>query len=356
MADTRTLSDYNRLNVNLNESQVDTVVPEHFKEQYPDLITFLKKYYEFMDDEGGIAHDLKNMFNARDAESTSDDLLNKLFEERSPGFSSDQFPSPRYAYKQLPVFYKTKGTNVSIDGYFRYFFQQDVEKVLPRNQTFIVGESRIGAESLKYIQDSYFYQIYSIQLKSSIPSTQWFDYYKTYLHPAGYALFAQTTFEPVVSLGATALTEIITDSDLLANSAAIISSDDQVTEFGLTSITTIDSDALRRFNVSSGFGIYQTAAEDSDVLNRTEYTGQYISIADILDPDSRRFSDSDNTDDIEYNMSDSSDITLDEDSGTLDTIGSIPGIRFSSGTETMDEAIFPFYNDSGLDSAIGPYV
>jgi hypothetical protein len=47
---------------------------------------------------------------------------------------------------------------------------------------------------------------------------------------------------------------------------------------------------------------------------------------------------------------------MDEDSGTFDTIGLIPGIRFSSTTETMDEGVFPFYNDSGLDSAIGPYV
>ena len=358
MTDSRTLSDNNRLNANLHESQVDTVIPEHFKEQYPTLVTFLEKYYEYMDREGGVTHELKNLFNIKDAETTPDEMLRLLFDERSPGFSSDQFPSPRFAYKQFASLYRTKGTNLSIDAYFRYFFQQDVEKILPRNQMFIVGESRVGAESLKFIQDSFFYQIYSIQLKSSVPQSQWFDYYKTYLHPAGYALFAATSFDTTVKFsgdeGITGLTEIITDSDL--SSVVTISSDDEVASIGLTSTTSINTTAQRRFSPSAGFDIYQTDAEDSDILNNATYNGQYVSIADILDPDSRRFSDTVDDSEIEYNMSDSSDITLDEDSGTFDTIGLIPGIKFSSTTETMDEGVFPFYNDSGLDSAIGPYV
>lgn len=356
MSNIKTLSDLNRLNVDLKESQVDTIVPEHFKEQYPKLVEFLKAYYEYIDGEDGIAHDLKNIFTARDPESTSEEFLSLLFQEKSPSFGVSKFPSPRFALKQLPSLYKIKGTNVSIDSYFRYFFQQDVEKILPRNDMFIVGQSRIGAESLKFIQDSYFYQIFSILIKSSIPATEWFDYYKTYLHPAGYAIFTETAFEPVVNMFGRPLTEIITDSDIAASSAFIIVSDGETEFTSLASVTAIDSDAQRRFAVSRGFDIYQTDAEDSDILNNATYNGQYVSIADILDPNSRRFSDSDNSVDISYNMSDSSGITMDEDSGTFDTIGFIPGIRFSSTTETMDEAVFPFYNDSGLDSAIGPYV
>jgi len=356
MSNIKTLTDLNRLNVDLKESQVDTIVPEHFKEQYPKLVEFLKAYYEYIDGEDGIAHDLKNIFNARDPESTSQEFLELLFQEKSPDFGANKFPSPRFAYKQLPSLYKIKGTNVSIDSYFRYFFQQDVEKILPRNQTFIVGESRIGAESLKFIQDSYFYQIFSILIKSSIPATEWFDYYKTFLHPAGYAIFTQTAFEPVVDAFATPLTEVITDSDIAASSATIVASDDEAVTASLTSITAIDSDVQRRFAVSRGFDIYQTDDEDSAILNNTFYNGQYVSIADLLNPDSRRFSDSDDKVEIRFNMSDSGDITLDEDSGTFDTISPIPGIRFSSTTQTMDASAFPFYNDSGLDSAIGPYV
>jgi hypothetical protein len=358
MSDTRTLSDLNRLNANLNESQVDTVIPEHFKEQYPNLVTFLKKYYEFMDNEGGITHNLKNIFTAKDAESTSSELLDLLFNERSPGFPKDQYIAPTFAYKQLPEVYKTKGTNISVDRYFRYFFQQEIEKNLPRNDMLIVGESKIGAESLKYIQDSYFYQVYSIQLKSGIPSTQWLDYYKSYLHPAGYALFTQTSFNTTVSLkddgsAINGLTEVTTDDDL---ALFIIASDDEVEFTSLSSTSVIDSSAQGRFAVSSEINIYQSFEEETATLNDSTYSSQYISIGDILNVNSRRFSDSDDSTEIEYNLSNVSDITLDEDSGSFDTVGFIPGIRFSSETETIDKDLFPFYNDSGLDSAIGPYV
>ena len=356
MSNIKTLSDLNRLNVDLKESQVDTIVPEHFKEQYPKLVEFLKAYYEYIDGEDGIAHDLKNIFTARDPESTSEEFLNLLFQEKSPSFGVSKFPSPRFALKQLPSLYKIKGTNVSIDSYFRYFFQQGVEKILPRNDMFIVGQSRIGAESLKFIQDSYFYQIFSILIKSSITATEWFDYYKTYLHPAGYAIFTETSFEPVVSMFGRPLTEIITDSDIAASVASIIVSDGETEFTGLTSVTAIDSDAQRRFAVSSEINIYQSFEEETAILNDPTYSNQYISIGDILDVNSRRFSDSDNSTEIGYNLSNVSDITLDEDSGSFDTVGFIPGIRFSSATETMDKDLFPFYNDSGLDSAIGPYV
>lgn len=356
MSNIKTLSDLNRLNVDLKESQVDTIVPEHFKEQYPKLVEFLKAYYEYIDGEDGIAHDLKNIFTARDPESTSEEFLSLLFQEKSPSFGVSKFPSPRFALKQLPSLYKIKGTNVSIDSYFRYFFQQDVEKILPRNDMFIVGQSRIGAESLKFIQDSYFYQIFSILIKSSIPATEWFDYYKTYLHPAGYAIFTETAFEPVVSMFGRPLTEIITDSDIAASAASIIVSDGETEFTSLSSISVIDSTAEGRFAVSRGFDIYQSFEEETAILNDPTYSNQYISIGDILDVNSRRFSDSDNSTEIEYNLSNLSDITLDEDSGSFDTIGFIPGIRFSSTTETIDKDLFPFYNDSGLDSAIGPYV
>jgi hypothetical protein len=42
-----TLEDRNRRDINFNQAQVDTLLPEHFQEQYPTLVTFLKKYYGY---------------------------------------------------------------------------------------------------------------------------------------------------------------------------------------------------------------------------------------------------------------------------------------------------------------------
>ena len=64
---------------------------------------------------------------------------------------------------------------------------------------FIVGESEVGVESLKFIQDSYFYQIYSILIKSDLPISVWRDLYKKYIHPSGWELFSEVSLETLVT-------------------------------------------------------------------------------------------------------------------------------------------------------------
>ena len=52
MANVKSLVDYNRKNVTTYGGQVKPVIPEHFTEQYPDLVKFLEAYYEYLDSDG----------------------------------------------------------------------------------------------------------------------------------------------------------------------------------------------------------------------------------------------------------------------------------------------------------------
>ena len=140
MLNIKTTEDDNRLKVNLYQPQVDTILPEHFGEQYPDLINFLNAYYEYLDSDGRPTNLLKNIFYSKDPGATSSDNLRLMFEERAPGLVSDTFPAPRFSYKLLPGLYRVKGSNTAIDGFFRYFFQENVERILPRKSMFIVVE------------------------------------------------------------------------------------------------------------------------------------------------------------------------------------------------------------------------
>ena len=74
-----TLKDYNRLAINYRKSLVQEVLPEYFQTDYPDLITFLEGYYEYLDSDaqwGGIINELLTV---RDMEDTELDRLNFLF-------------------------------------------------------------------------------------------------------------------------------------------------------------------------------------------------------------------------------------------------------------------------------------
>ena len=83
-----TLTDFNRRDINFNQPQVETLVPEHFLEQYPNLVTFLKKYYEYLELAAG-RNRLDNIYYAKDFESTSEDFLPYLFAELVPALGAD---------------------------------------------------------------------------------------------------------------------------------------------------------------------------------------------------------------------------------------------------------------------------
>ncbi len=308
-----TLTDYNRRDINFNQAQVETVLPEHFLEQYPTLVTFLKKFYEYLEIAAG-RNRLDNIFYAKDAESTDDGFLDYLFYERFNGLGADKFDLPRLTLKLAPQFSRAKGTEVSIPAFFRYVFGVDVEAFYPKTQMFTVGESEIGADSLRFLQDSYFYQVLSIQIKSPLSTVQWRDLYKRYNHVAGFALFAETQFETVAGNISAIAPLSIADS-----AAEQITLEDigiqTATAFGST--TGVDSAASIRFYVDRGIQFYQ----DSIGGLTSAQKGEYTSIADILDTNSPRFSSND------------SDLLSD------------------SSLQTMDEAQFKHYNPFAADSA-----
>jgi hypothetical protein len=362
----KTVIDYDRKDVTVHGAQVDPVIPEHFQEQYPTLVKFLKAYYEYLDSDGQFGSRINNLFNIRDVNEVDSDIASLLFEERVPGIDTEAFISPSFAYKLLPNFYKTKGTQVSIDGFFRYFYNSDIEKILPRYQMFTVGESELGAQSEKYIQDSYFYQIYSILLKTNLPASAYSGYYKNFLHPAGYAAFYQNSFEEVASVSFAPESNIAQLEIGQFSSGTLVEASAGLLMGGIGSITLVDSAIDRRLNAGTTINFYEEMQKNyferfEDVLSDSPYNGQYNTIADILDPNSPRWSSDVDNNNISLNMSDSSeagfgsgpdfgdsdDQTFDANpfsiSGTTNQI-ILPGIKFSNTLERFDEDKFQFFD------------
>lgn len=309
-----TLIDFNRRDINFHQAQVETVVPEHFKEQCPTLVSFLKKFYEYLEEEQG-DNNLNNVFYVDDKESTPDSFLDYLFFESINGLGADLFNRPRLTLKLLPNFYPIKGTVISVDTFFRYIYGVSADQFYPKTQIFMVGESEIGPESVRYIQDSYFYQILSIQIKSPLGINQWRDVYKKYNHPAGFALFAETSFET------TALNAVMSAPTVVADPQSGAITLEQVSTAmvfdGVASITGIDANASLRHYVDRGVNYYTDSLGDLD----SSQIGEYTSIAEIVSTNSPDFS-------------------------------ATTGITFSDASlQTMDESKFSYYADSGLDSA-----
>ena len=308
-----TLSDFNRRPVNFNQPQIETILPEHFAEQYPTFVAFIKKYYDYLELAAG-RNRLDNIFYAKDFESTNEDFLPYLFYEILNNLGADLVDLPRLALKLGPQFLRVKGTEISIPSFFRYVYGVTADAFYPKTQMFIVGESEVGAESLRFIQDSFFYQVLSIQIQSPLSATQWENVYKATNHPAGFALFAQTRFETVAgNIQATAPLAIL-DS---AADAITLQDIGTSTSAAIGETTGVDSDDTARFYVDRGINLYSDSIGGVTAAQKGEYT----SLVDILSTNSPRFSKTDSD-------------------------------RFSdSSLQTTDEGIFAYNNPYGPDSA-----
>lgn len=180
-----------RRNLALHKNKVREVLPEHFIAQYPDLITFLEKYYQYLDSDQTINADqqIKGLFGVRDLHSTSTDNLNRIFKEIGLGLANTTyFQDPVFSARLISIFHRVKGSLYSVEAFFKAFYGIDAEISYPKRNIFIVGESQIGPESLRFIQDGALYQIFSILIKSELPSSVWRELFKEFAQPAGFYL------------------------------------------------------------------------------------------------------------------------------------------------------------------------
>lgn len=189
-----------RRNLTLHKNKVREVLPEHFIAQYPDLITFLEKYYQYLDSDQTTNFDqqIKQMFSVRDLHATSMDNLNRILKEIGLGLANTSyFQDPVFSTRLLAIFHRVKGSLYSAEAFFKAFYGVDAEITYPKRNIFIVGESQIGPESLKFIQDGALYQIFSILVKSELPSSVWREFFKEFAQPAGFYLGSEVVITGV---------------------------------------------------------------------------------------------------------------------------------------------------------------
>jgi len=202
----------NRRPRNFLHRKVRDALPEFFTQDFPKLVTFLEKYYDYLDsdDVSSFDNQLRQIYQTRDTQEVPSKLLSTLISEIAAGNTGDNFTDPNFYAQRIHELHRTKGSRFSIEEFFRAFYQQNVEVEYPKNNIFTVGHdsagplSRIGAESNKFIRNNALYQIYSILIKSPLAQATWIELYKKFVHPAGFyvAGSVQTDVEAVGTLSA----------------------------------------------------------------------------------------------------------------------------------------------------------
>lgn len=214
----KTLRDNNRTPLDFKRAEINSVLPEYFTGEYPNLISLFEKYYEWMDSDNNPSDRINKLYSSRDASQVPANLLPELEDELLLGDAYfGGFLNKREAIKFSNLLYRSKGTKYSIEQFFRAFFGTDPQVIYPKEDIFLVGPkidydldssnsageqvktaaSVIGPESRKFLTDDKLYQILSILIRTDIPVQEWIDVYKLFVHPAGIYVGAALLIEAV---------------------------------------------------------------------------------------------------------------------------------------------------------------
>lgn len=197
----KTLKDTNRRDINLREPQVDSLLPSYIQQEYPKFVSFLKDYFDFEEQNTSTTRFLNNIFETRDVTQTDIDLLTFFEDEYLLGQNYFQgFTDKRTAVKYSSYLYRAKGTRYSIQQFFKTFFDIEPDVVYTKQYIFTLNDSKIGAESARYLTDNKLYQTYALQIRSELSVAQWRDAYKLLVHPAGMYLGGLTQIVGTASL------------------------------------------------------------------------------------------------------------------------------------------------------------
>lgn len=270
--------EYNRRYPVLRTDKVNEVLPSYFEEEYPHFVSFLRTYYDAMDQEGEVTSTLEyGLHNLRDFDEVSLRYIDRLFFEIGNGAASSYFSDPRLVGKLISILIQNRGNEYGAKLFFRLFFDDDITIEYPKNNLLIVfgGEtadlpkSYIGPEALRYIQDGKKYQILSILIKSSIGFNSWSSFYKKFVHPVGFWLSSEVVIDGLatMSISSSGAINDLDIPDVLIEASA---------EFSVLSLGEMYSETgVDRHNVNSTLASYsetQIGYADAHYDNIAEIT------------------------------------------------------------------------------------
>jgi len=264
-------------------------LPEFYTSEFPTLVTFLEKYYDFLDSSEGehiFGNDARQFFATKDIREMPSGLLNSLVNELAGGLKTgEDFTDRRYALTRLADLARLKGSRFSLEEFFRLFYQQSAEVEYGKESMFIIGDSssQIGVESIKFIQNNELYQTFGLLIKSGLSVEKWSALYKKFVHPSGFFFAGQVVSDTEATLSITApiaLEEDDPDPKVVSEASMAISSP-------FVQLTML---------IDSGGGNVRTTLNEliSDYQNFTlaDLNTTYHTLRQVITPNSFTFDDS----------------------------------------------------------------
>lgn len=131
-------------------------IPEYIREQYPLFVQFVEGYYRYLDSPNNPNDILLNSGSWTDVDSTLEAFVTKLRTQFASDFPNTTIVDGRRFIKQVHEFYEAKGTERSIEMFFKILYRDEVAIEYPSKNVLRASDGKWRRDtSLKLNVDGY---------------------------------------------------------------------------------------------------------------------------------------------------------------------------------------------------------
>jgi len=163
---------------------VDAIVPDYIKEDYPQYILFLKRYFGAMEEESGALEVLYSITRNIDISRVPDDKLEHFIYQYLHSFPGESLAEldVRQFIQNSKSFYSKKGTVESYQFIFN-LLQGSLEVYFPSDDIFHINRSLLSGTHA--IHDNVYYAYYVYEIRTDLEEDKYSEIVDGLVHPIG---------------------------------------------------------------------------------------------------------------------------------------------------------------------------
>lgn len=113
------------------ETVISRFVPEHIRQDHPQLVDFIRAYLRYLEQEHGSGYFANTLPQQRDIRTQEKEFLRRIELEIGLFVPRDYAADPQLFYDKISDLWKSKGSSESIETFFRLFLNDPVQVRLP---------------------------------------------------------------------------------------------------------------------------------------------------------------------------------------------------------------------------------
>jgi len=117
---------------NRTSALVSSQLPFFVRNDHPNFITFLEKYYEYLEQNTKVLHRAKNFIDYKDVDLTEDEYAEKLYSTFLRLIPASVQADKAILLKHIKDFYRAKGTEKSVRFLMNVMFNKEIEFYYPK--------------------------------------------------------------------------------------------------------------------------------------------------------------------------------------------------------------------------------